>query len=195
MKSKSFIRTTCLLMAGITAAVSLLAAPRPNSAVSAASDPWNDMSFREEASALLRQVQSSATQLSRDAATLHPYARSVLTRESHGIRLNLVRGHVNAMGKHLTRLQAIRHVAAPWQQRAIDSVVPMAGSVARETQAAIQYLNDGGKPLWAPDYVHRLREISDRSDQVKHTIDLHLEMAEAQEKLERLRDRADSLGS
>lgn len=178
MNSTSLIRTIFFLTAGIAASGSLLANPRSS-----------------EASELLRQVKSNAIHLTREAAVYQSYAHGGISRESHYLRANLVRDHINTMGKQLTRLQEIRHESAPWQRQAIDDVVPMAADLAAETEAAIQHLNDGSKPLWLPSYTDRLHAIFDQSDQVKDAVNLHLDMAETEEKMEQLRERASMLGT
>jgi hypothetical protein len=99
------------------------------------------------------------------------------------------------MGKHLHRLQAIRHLATPEQQQAINSIMPAALILATHTESAIEHLNDRDKPLWDQEYRNHLRGISGRSVQVKQVVDLHLEMADTQEKLDSLRERTLLLGS
>ena len=51
------------------------------------------------------------------------------------------------------------------------------------------------KPLWDPEYVNHLRGIEGRSAQVKQTVHLHLDMANTQDKLERLQEQTLLLGS
>jgi hypothetical protein len=184
----------CLLTAGIMAAGALTAAPRGVSAsgLTCQTEDWN---YPTEASSLLKEVQSTATLLTRDAAILESYSRSALSRQSHADRITTVKHHINTMGEKLNRLQAIRHLVTPGQQQAIDSVVSPAGLLAAHTQAAIEHLNERSNTLWHPDYTDHLRGISDRSAQVKEAINLHLEMADTQDKLERLQERSNALGS
>lgn len=195
MKSKNLVRTTCVWMAGMMAAGSLFAAPATASAPRQTSVQAEDWNYQQEASQLLKQIQDHANALSSDADVLSIYARGSISRQSHAEQMNLVKDRINAIGKPLIRLQAIRHVAAPWQRQAIDSVVPIAVSLAAQTEAAILHLNETGKPLWAPEYTDLIRSISDRSDQVKQTIDLHLDLAGTQDKLQELRDRVNQIGS
>lgn len=148
--------------------------------------------FEAQASKLLKEVQYRAAALTREAASLDSYARGGLNKTSHSIQLTLVKDHINAIGTNLKMLQEMRGVAAPWQQEAIDSVIPHAADVAAHTEAAILHLN-GFAPLWHPDYTAHLRAISDRSSRVKDTIDVHLAMAATADKLERLRDRANNM--
>jgi hypothetical protein len=184
MKSKSVTRIMCLLLAGAMLTGSLFAAPPANLHAEEAS------AAQDIASQLLKEVQFRAGQLTRDASTLDSYARGGISRASHVDQLTLVKDHINAIGVRLQMLQAIREDAAPWQQRAIDSVVPFAVKVAAHTEAAILHINESTKPLWHPDYTDHLRAISDRSGRVKDTVDLHLAMASTRDKLERLSERA-----
>ena len=194
MKSRSVNKIMCLILAGVMAAGALTAAPRSVS-VGAAVCQSEDRNFPAEASSLLKEVQFTATLLTRDAAILESYSRATLTRESHADRITTVKHHINTMGEKLNRLQAIRHQATPWQQQAIDSIVSPAVMLAAHTQAAIELLNDRRNNLRHPDYTDHLRGIYDRSAQVKDTVSLHLEMAETQDKLERLKERTNALGS
>lgn len=194
MKSRSVVQMMCLLTAAAVAAGSLSAAPRDtaNRAATGQADDWN---FHDEASRLLKEVQSTATVLTRDADILHSFTRGSLSWESHVNQISLIKNHINSMGKQLDRLQAIRHVAAPWQQQAIDSVVPAALILAAHTEAAIEHLNDRSKSLWDSEYANHLQGIFDRSDRVKETVGLHLEIADTQDQLEQLRERTETLGS
>jgi len=177
MKSRNVTGITSIFVLGAMLAGSLFAAP----------------ARQAEASRLLKEVQSRAGVLAREAAVLDSYTRGGLSKESHVDRLNQVKEHINAIGVRLQILQAIRADVAPWQQVAIDAVVPVAANLAAHTEAAILHLSESGKPLWHQDYTSHVRAISDRSDRVKETIDLHLEMASTGDKLERLRDRANDL--
>lgn len=194
MKSLNVRRIVCLITAGVMAMGSLSAAPRESAprVATCQADDWN---FQEEASRLLKEVQSTATLLSREAGVLHSFTRGSLSWDSHINQVNLVKDHINTMGKHLERLQAIRHVATPWQQQAIHSVMPSALILAEHTESAIEHLNDRGKPLWDQEYVNHLRGIEGRAGQVKQTVDLHLDLANTQDKLEQLREQTLLLGS
>jgi len=194
MKSRSVTKIVCLLTAGIMVAGALTAAPRGVSANGTAC-LTEDRNYPAEASSLLKEVQFTATLLSRDAAILQSYSRGVLSRGSHADRITTVKHHINTMAEKLNRLQAIRHLVTPWQQQAIDSVVPPAVTLAAHTEAAIDHLNERSNNLWHPDYASHLRGIADRAGQVKEAVNLHLEMADTQDKLERLQERVTALGS
>ena len=194
MKSRSIARIVCVFMAGIMAAGALTAAPQAGSD-RGANCQAEDRNYPSEATGLLKEVQFTATLLTRDAAILESYSRGVLSRESHADGITTVKHRINTMGERLNRLQAIRHLVTPWQQEAIDSVVPQAVMLAAHTEAAIEHLNERRNNLWHPDYAGHLRGISNRSAQVKEAVNLHLEMADTQDKLESLRERSSTLGS
>jgi hypothetical protein len=194
MKATSVTKIMCLILAGVMAAGALTAAPRGVSAREATCQT-EDRNFPAEASNLLKEVQFTATLLTRDAAILQSYSRGILSRESHADRITVVKHHINTMGERLNRLQAIRHLVTPWQQQAIDSVMSPAVMLAAHTEAAIEHLNERRNNLWHPDYADHLRGIYDRSGQVKEAVNLHLEMADTQDKLDRLQERTSALGS
>ena len=168
MKSISVIRFTSLFLAG---------------AMLASATESDDRNYQAAASKLLKEVQFTAGQLTREAGTLGSSTRGGMSRASHGYQLTVIKDRINALGERLAMLQAIREDAALWQQQAIDSMMPVALKLAAHTEAAILHFNESAKPLWHPDYTGHLRAISDRSGQVKEIVDLHLDM-------NRLRDRA-----
>jgi hypothetical protein len=193
MKTRNWMSIKYLLAAACIAAGTLAAAPRDIVRGPAVCQS-EDGNFHAEASTLLEEVQSASARLSQDAAILQSYTRTGVSRESHKSQLNALKDHINSIGERLARLQAIRHVAAPWHQQAIDSVAPVAANLASKTTAAIQHVNRNNV-LWAPDYADLLREISSNSSRLKDTVDVHLDMADTQNRLEQLRDRANTLGS
>lgn len=172
-----------------------LFAASPSIAPCAPGSVAQDWNYPAEASGLLKEIQSTAFRLTRDAATLQSYAGGRLSSDSHARQLNLAKSHINTIGDKLERLQEIRHVAAPWQQQAIDTMVPVAVDLAGRTQAAILHVNDRPGHLWVPAYTSHLRAIADHADRLKDSVDLHLELASTQDKLEELRFKTASIGS
>jgi methyl-accepting chemotaxis protein len=158
----------------------------------AQSEDWN---FPAEVSQLLKEIQSRAARLTDHAQTLSSYSHSGISRVSHASQLMSAKDHINEIGGRLERLQGIRHVAAPWQQQAIDSIVPVAANVATHTEAAIEHLNQNPNHLWAPVYKERVRSLANRADEMKKSVDLHLELASTQERLEELRSKLSVMGS
>lgn len=81
MKSKNVTRIVCLITAGVMAMGSLSAASR-ESAPRVRTCQVDDWNFQEEASRLLKEVQSTATLLSREAGVLHSFTRGSLSWDS-----------------------------------------------------------------------------------------------------------------
>lgn len=175
-KLRSF---TFVPAAAVVLAASLTAAP--------STSPPGTWNFTTEASDLLDRVQSLSATLKTDAARLESFTRSRVSWQAHASQLNLVRQHVNEMGKVLVRLQEIRHVTAPWQQQATDRVVPTAVMLAERTEAAINHLNDNPGYLYAPDYAGHLGAISDHARSVNQHVDMFIDYAKTGDKLEQLR--------
>src|SRR5438034_1370569 len=151
--------------------------------------------FQKEASGLLGEVQALSGKLRLDAEKLESFPRSKLSWESHANQLNLVREHVNQIGDRLERLQEIRHVTSPWQQQAIDRIVPVAVDLATGTKAAIGHLNENRGHLLAPAYAGHLTTISDQAGEMKESVNTFLELAETQQKLEQLQEKISDLQS
>jgi len=194
MKITSLSNTMRLFVCTVIAGGSLFAAapavePCPSTTQS---QDWN---FPVEASQLLEDIRSTASSLARDADTLASYPLTGLSTKTHSARLTLVKEHINTIGDNLERLQEIRHVTAPWQQLAIDSILPHAVDLAEHTQAAILHLRENPKYLWAPEYRDRLQAIWEGADRLKESVDLHLDLASTQERLEELRMKTVLLGS
>jgi len=193
MKLGNLSKVMCLLAASMTAG-SLLAAPpasRPCEGA-AQSEDWN---FPAEASQILKEIQSRAARLTDHAQTLKSYSHSGISRASHASQLTSAKEHINEIGERLERLQAIHHVALPWQQQAINSIGPVAANMATHTEAAIEHLNENPNHLWAPVYKEHVKSLADRADEMKKSVDLHLEMASTQERLEELRTKLAVIGS
>ena len=116
----------------------------------AASYTWN---FTREASGLLRDMHDDAARASRAAEVLQTAAQNPdESWASRAYQLSSIRAEVDDMGKRLCRLEAIRRVAAPWQQQAIDQIAPLVQYMADNTDDAIHYLNTHQAAYWTPAY-------------------------------------------
>jgi hypothetical protein len=181
------LRNTTYLLAGTLLLPVLLAASpeacQPGTPTSE-SDTWD---FPEEASSLIEQIRSHAAQVNRNADTLQSLARSnQVSWHSHAAELTQVRDHVNSMGKLHCRLQVNRHVALPWQQRAIDHMTPKLVNLANRTETAIQVLNENQSTLFATNYTKQMAEMYELADEINDSLGAFLESAEMQQKLEQL---------
>jgi hypothetical protein len=185
VRKMSYLPVAALILSGS----SLFAAPSA-SAVGPPVIHSETATSAAQASQLLKEIRSIANELRRDAATLESYKRGNLNWESHAHQLTLAKQHINAIGGRLEELRAIRNTAEPWQQQAIDVMVPVAVQLASRTEDAINYLNDNRRHLFAPVYTDHLGTIVENADQMKESVDVFLEMASTQDKLDRLHERA-----
>ena len=150
--------------------------------------------FETEASDLLKEIKSLSGKLRTDASTLESYKRQPrLSWQTHAGQLTKAREHINAIGERLDRLQAIQSVTAPWQQRAIDEIVPVAADVAAHTQSAIEHLNENRTYLYAPVYAEHLTSISEQSNELNDSVDAFLEFGDTSDQLDRMQQKLDRL--
>jgi chromosome segregation ATPase len=151
-------------------------------------------SVEAEANNLLKEIKSLSGKLKNDANTLESYKwQTLLHWQTHAQQISRVREHINSIGDRLDRLQAIKSELAPWQQRAIEQIVPVAANVAAHTEAAIQHLNQNRAYLFAPVYAEHLTAIADRSSELKESADLFLEFGDTSDKLDRTQKKLDRL--
>ena len=116
----------------------------------AASYTWD---FHQEANALFDDVQTDAQQVQDHAAQLQSFSRdSVLSWQADANQLSQVRNEVNDMGKKLCRLESIRRVVAPWQQKTIDRIASTVPLMADNTEDAILFVNAHQTDLINPTY-------------------------------------------
>lgn len=139
---------TYVLAAVLVVPAGLMAAQQPcqGSGSAAMSKNWD---FPGEATQLLSDVEAKSEDVIRQSDA------QVLLREHMsdwvyvGDSLSAIRADVNAMGKDLCRLQAIRRVALPWQQREISRITPRLQDMATQTSAAIRLLNNSQQSYWS----------------------------------------------
>ena len=145
--------------------------------------------FQGEAADLLKEVQVLSGELHPIADQLTALSRSNVSWVTHAERLNAVRDNINQIGERLKRLQEIRHVTSPMQQQAIDRVVPVAVDLASHTEAAIGHINEHKGYLFAPAYKDHLTSIVAGVSDMKSSIDLFMDHADTQERLEQLQEK------
>ena len=113
---------------------------------------------QKEVSQLLEQSKAAAAELERDALVLESFTRGNLSWQSHGEQLRRIKEHINSMGKDAQRLRELRPAAAPWQQQAIDRIIPLMTEMASLTESAIEHLNANPHKLHIPEYTEYLKE-------------------------------------
>lgn len=159
----------------------------------AAAPNW---AYTEEASGHLQDIRSLSAQLADDTHALELYSKQKqLDWRSHAYQLRQIRNHINAMGEKLGRLQAIHSTIAPWQQKAVDRVVPSAQALAAHTEAAIAYLNEQRDKLWMPSYIERVSAMSDHAEEINSSVSTFLDYSKTSDRLKGLESQIEFTGA
>lgn len=154
MKPNRFVVSGCVSAAlAILPAVSAAAATRECivQKPTPASYTWN---FKQETNEIFKDIQSDAAQARYYSARLQriawgPDSASWVTDAD---QFDQISAAVNDMGRKLCRLEAIRRVAAPWQQKTIDRIADGVTLLADNTQDALAFGGTHRKALWMPTF-------------------------------------------
>lgn len=101
----------------------------------------------EELNRLFADASREAAQMSRDAGELKSYHPTETSQESHGEQLNIIRDHVNQLGKLEQQMSEERGNGSPWQQRVADQLRPMLEEMAANMEETIGEFNTKFPPL------------------------------------------------
>lgn len=148
-----------------------------------------------DVAAQLDAANTEAAELARDADEMTSLLHSDVSWESHAAMLGRIKDHVNNMGRIAAKLQEEREEASPWQQQAIDRMVPMLKEIAANTTAAIEHLNQNHERPTTPDYVEYLQQNADTSHELADMISAVNQYGRERTKLERLQDKIEVSGS
>jgi len=196
MRSNTILKLWYLPVAALLfSATSFAAAPVASAIGPPVAIQAEDMRSASEASRLLDEVRFMAHDLKREARTLESFNWNRVSPETHASQLMVAREHINAIGERIERLQAIQPYATPWQQQAIESIVPVAIHLADRTRAAIEHLNDHRGKRFVLEYADHLRTISDQATRLKASVSDHLDLAQTENKAEELRNRISDASS
>ncbi len=156
----------------------------------------HNWAYAEEASELLQEIRSLSTQLAEDSDYLEHHARrNQLDWRSHSERLRQIRGDVNAMGEHLQRLQEIRSAIAPWQQRAVDRIVPKAVVLAANTEKAIAYLCENMSKTWTHSHAEPVSAMADHAEAIRDEVSMFLDYGRTSDRMRGLEDQIELAGA
>ena len=120
-------------------------------------------------SRLLSQAKSHATQLDSDAAELESFSNSNLTWQSHAHQLEIIREHVNNLGKLLDEMHSMRSEASPWQQDAIDRIDPLLRQMAHQLTLTIEHGNKNPNRIHMmkyKNYTHACADLASRTSRL-----------------------------
>lgn len=101
---------------------------------------------------LLKEAKSHAVRAVEDAEKLESYTRSVISWQSHGIRLTEMQTHANDLINDFNKLKSMRSEGSPWQQEAIDRIDPLLREMGDHLNATIDHLNENKHRVQMPPY-------------------------------------------
>ncbi|HUI55683.1 MAG TPA: hypothetical protein VLY04_11970 [Bryobacteraceae bacterium] len=158
---------------------SLIAATRANACVlppaTPASYTWN---FQNEANQTFRTILDEAETVRYFADQLEFFPSNGITDWwTHGDMLMQLRTSVNEIGGTVCRLEAIRRVVAPWQQKTIDEIISTITLMADNTQDAITFGNNNQLALWKPVYADYLKNIYNESSKLTKSLNQAVQFA------------------
>ena len=142
-----------------------------------------------EVAALLQQARDQAAALSRDADELEALTRSNVSWQSHATKLEDMKDHVNAMGRLVPKLVASRDSASPWQQQAVDRMVPLLKELAANTTAAIQHVSQNQERPTSGNYTEYLKENTETAHELSDMISSFVRYGQTRAKLENLEQK------
>lgn len=141
----------------------------------------------EDASQLLREIQGLSARLAEDSFFLEQSSRwNQLDWRSHATELRTIRDNVNAMGRNLQQLQEVHGTIAPWQQKAVERIMPNALELAAHTESAIAHLNEEQGKLWTPEYIARFSAMTDHAEEINDTVSTFLDYGRTSDRLKGL---------
>lgn len=162
----------------------------------AGNTPTYNWAYAEEASGLLQEIRSLSSKAS-DKADLLSFAsrRNSLDWRSHAWHLDEISTHINAMGDKLGRLQEIQSMIAPWQQEAVERVVPAAANLAGHTEDAIAFLNEHQIRLWTPTYTDSIKAMSEHVEEINSTVSSFLDYGKTSDRMKGLENHLEFTGA
>lgn len=105
-----------------------------------------------------------------DAETLVTYTYGNTPWQAHAAELRSIAEHVNSLGKVVNELIAAKGEASPWQQTAIDRIVPLLNDMAKNLNATIKQLRDHQERVQSTEYRDYLRTNAELASRTATTI-------------------------
>jgi hypothetical protein len=138
---------------------------------------------------LLSNARDKAAVLSKDADELEALTRSNVSWQSHAAMLDKVKDDVNDLARIIEQLNAARDSASPWQQQAIDRMIPLMKELASNTTAAINHLRENQIRPTSGSYTEYLKENSETARKLSDLISSVVEYGQARAKLDKLEQK------
>jgi hypothetical protein len=196
MRLRILLLCGCMSVA-MSAAAASAAVPAAQACVTGtptvASNTWD---FKGEANAIFEDVQAEVRQARDHAQKLESYTRDPdVSWRMHADLLLDLKGEINDIGSRLCRLEAIRRVVDPWQQRVIDQIVTAARLMADNAQDAIAFGDAHRLELWLPTYQAYLNNLRHEAASLTRSVDKAVEFAGVSKEYQDLRSSLEPKGS
>jgi DNA replication protein DnaD len=149
----------------------------------------SDVSDNPQVSKLLEDIMIQSADLQRDSDELESFTHSNVSWESHATELESIKEHINRIGQTIQKLENLRDSASPWQQEAINRLIPVAQKLASNTTAAIQHLNQNRTRIQEPRYQEYLKENAEAASQLNGMIRDFVQYGKTRNTLETLERR------
>jgi len=126
--------------------------------------------FHHEANTIFQDLQSDIWQIEDQAGYLQRSTDLNLTWKTSSGDWNRMRDAVNDMSDHLCRLEGIRRVLAPWQQKVVDRIASDVPLMVNNTEDAIVYANSNPSTLWNPTYQSYVNYLERTAETLNQTL-------------------------
>ena len=103
--------------------------------------------------------------------------------------LGKIKEDVNDLGRIAEKLTAARDSASPWQQQAINRMMPLLKDLSENTTAAINHLRKNQTRPTTGSYTEYLKENAETAQQLSGMISSFVQYGEARAKLEKLEQK------
>ena len=147
------------------------------------------MNENPEVARLLEDARDKAAVLSRDADEMETLTRSDVSWQTHASMLDTMKEDVNDLARDVEKLTAARDKASPWQQQAIDRMLPLMRELAANTTAVINHLKEQPSRPTSGEYAQYLRQNSETARELSDMIRSFVEYGQTRAKLEKLEQR------
>jgi hypothetical protein len=127
--------------------------------------------------------------LSKNADEMEALTRSNLSWESPAAMLGKIKEDVNDLGRIAEKLTAARDSASPWQQQAINRMMPLLKDLSENTTAAINHLRKNQTRPTTGSYTEYLKESAETAQQLSDMISSFVQYGEARAKPEKLEQK------
>jgi len=143
----------------------------------------------EHVAKLLSDAKTMAFQLKEDAAAMESFTRVDVSWESHAVAINVIKEHVNELGRQEAKLKEARVGAAPWQKTAINRIMPFLEELEGYTLAVIEHINSDPKRLNTAEYKDYLEANADYSADLAAMIGDFVNYGNTKNRLEHLTNK------